>query len=205
MFRAVNNRCAVNFSELNLPISTEKAIETLEDLGFRIFSCDIVKAARSFIGKSEYKLGAKQFEAPRYVDCSSFTKWLYGRCGIWLPRRTIQQMDHGIPVTVKQLHAGDLIFKESPWGGWYKNDPKHKVGHVGICTGEGTIVHASNTKQGIIESNTKCFFDPKKFRGIRQFIPDPANTLFFKTPKHREVETSNDLFWIIVQTLGSKT
>lgn len=201
MFRAVDNRCAVNLKELDLIIPVDQAIEILEERGFRIYTCDIIELARQYVGFSRYKLGARQHQAPQIFDCSSFTKWLHGQLGIKLPRRSIQQFEFGIPIRPNYLRAGDLIFTTGKHHSWYRHDPKVNIGHVGIISGENTVIHAAGSKQGVIETHLAHFLEEQSFRGIRRIIPDPDNTLFFKTPKDREIESSDDFFWVIVQTL----
>ncbi|MBD3281800.1 hypothetical protein GF391_03580 [Candidatus Uhrbacteria bacterium] len=201
MFRAVNNRCAVDFAELKLPIPATQAIEILENRGFQLFNPDIITAARSLIGKSIYKLGAKQFQAPNLFDCSSFTKWIYGQCGIWLPRRTIQQIEYGQTIEPQNIKKGDLVFTTGKNHNWFRTNPNQNVGHVGIATDNNSVIHAANSRAGVIESSLECFLKTEKYRSIQRIITQPAVTLFFHTPPEREVETSDDFFWIIVQTL----
>lgn len=201
MFRAVGNRCAVNLTELNLPISIDMAISALNERDFRIIKVDLVKIARSCIGKAAYKLGATQEQAPKIFDCSSFTKWIYGHAGINLRRRTIQQFEQSAPIHSQNISAGDLVFKSGQRHNWFRTDPKINMGHVGIATGEGTIVHAANHGRGVTECPIEEFLDPKEFRGVGRIITDPKNTFTFETPPNREIESSDDFFWVIVQTL----
>ena len=70
---------------------------------------------------------------------------------MWLSRRTIQQIDLGIAVNPTDVMAGDLVFVTGRIN-YYQDDPAQGVGHVGIATGEGTVVHAANKREGIIES-----------------------------------------------------
>ncbi len=201
MFRAVGNHCAVNLAKLNLPISVDMAISALNERDFRIIKVDLVKIARSCIGKATYKLGATQKQAPDIFDCSSFTKWIYGHAGINLHRRTIQQFEQSSPVNQQNIHAGDLVFKSGQRHNWFRLNPKINMGHIGIATGEGTVIHAANHGRGVTECSLDEFLDPKEFRSIGRIITDPQNTLTFKTPPHREIESSDDFFWVIVQTL----
>jgi len=201
MFRAVGNRCAVNLANLNLPIPIASAIKILENRDFKIINVNLIEIARSCIGKAKYKLGATQEQAPHVFDCSSFTKWIYGHAGINLHRRTIQQYEQSSPMSKQNIRAGDLIFKSGQRHNWYRNNPKINMGHIGIATGDHTIIHATNHGRGVIESPMEEFLNPKEFRGAGRIIVDPKNTYFFETPPHREIETSDDFFWVIVQTL----
>jgi len=103
-------------------------------------------------------------------------------------------------VEFDEVVAGDLVFV-SGWIDYYFDDPWAGVGHVGIATGEGNIIHAADRKVGIVESRLKKFVGKTKFRGVRRYIPKDKEILTFETPSHREVETADDIRWIILQSL----
>lgn len=199
-YQAVGNRCAVNLKSLELPIAEQQAFEILGQKGFEKKEVDIIKIARTCIGKSQYRRGARLHETPDFFDCSSFIKWLYGQRGIWLPRRSIQQRELGEAIEPGDIVAGDIIFT-SGWIDYYLNDPSDGVGHVGIATDDGTVIHAANRKAGIVETSVEHFIVKEKFRGIRRYIPKDADVITLLTPPHREVETSDDIRWIILQSL----
>lgn len=199
-YRAVKNRCAVILDSLNLPISHEEILNILNNKGFRVVQVDITSLARQCVGTSKYQRGAKIFEAPLVFDCSSFMKWLYGMRGIWLPRRSIQQRELGEIVKITEIIAGDVVFV-SGWIDYYHDDPANGVGHVGIATGDGTLVHAANKKDGIIETSLHEFVGKDKFRGARRYIPKSAEVLTLETPADREVEIADDIRWIVLQSL----
>jgi hypothetical protein len=200
MFRAVNSRCAVDLSALDLPISNEDAVELLSRSEFRVISVDLIVLARCYVGRSAYRRGARLAEAPQTFDCSSLTKWLYAQRGIWLPRRSIQQRVCGEAVEREDIREGDLIFITGHIN-YYDHDPADGVGHVGIATGEGTVIHAANRRVGIVESSLASFFENAELRGIRRMISEPDRVVTFEIPLKREVETSDDFRWIILQRL----
>ncbi|KKQ94039.1 MAG: hypothetical protein UT20_C0041G0007, partial [Candidatus Levybacteria bacterium GW2011_GWA1_39_11] len=142
-YRAVGNRCAVILDSLHLPISHEETLIILNHKGFVLVEVDIIALARQCIGISQYRRGARPSEAPLVVDCSSFIKWLYAQRGIWLPRRSIQQRELGEVVNLDELVAGDVVFISGRID-YYHDDPANGVGHVGIATGYGTVVHAAD-------------------------------------------------------------
>ncbi len=102
-YRAVGNRCAVSLNYLRLSISHETILGILEEQKFILVKADIVELARKCIGVSKFQYGAHSYDAPSLVDCASFTKWLYGQLGIWLPRRAIQQCKLGDKIEQKKL------------------------------------------------------------------------------------------------------
>jgi hypothetical protein len=68
------------------------------------------------------------------IDCSGFTQMVYKMNGYKLPRDAYQQAEVGKTIpTLNGAQAGDLaFFAES-----------ERITHVGILTGKGTIIHAS--------------------------------------------------------------
>lgn len=198
MYRAINSLCCVDLRELNLSLTDDQAVSILLSKGFRRVNPDIVTIARSVVGKT-YRRGARLYEAPEVFDCSSLTKWLYGQVGIWLPRRAIQQRELGKVVGLSELQPGDLVFG-SGWIDRYLEDPSDGVGHVGIATSCATVVHAANKKVGVIESSIDEFVEPKKLRGVRRIVDFPA-CYFFVLPEEREIETSDDIKWVILESL----
>ncbi|WKZ24691.1 MAG: NlpC/P60 family protein [Patescibacteria group bacterium] len=200
-YRAVNNRCAVIIDHLKLPIDREMALSILKNKGFVLIEVDIIELARQCIDRSKYQRGARLCEAPNIVDCSSFIKWLYSQIGIWLPRRSIQQKELGEEISLKDLIAGDVIFT-SGYINYYQDNPKKGIGHVGIATGNNTVIHAANKRVGITEVSVSEFINKNKFRGIKRYIPKDSQITILKTPPDREIETSDDIRWVILQTLN---
>ena len=199
-YHAVGNRCAVDFGEFELPIPLEQALTILASHNFQHIEVDVVAEARNVVDIAEYRRGARLAEAPAVFDCSSLMKWLYAQSGIWLPRRSIQQREFGIPINPCDMSAGDIVFA-SGFIDYYDKDPADGVGHVGIATGDGTVIHAANRTLGIIESSFKEFVSKNKLRGIRRLIPDPEKFFVFLTPPERENEWSDDIRWVILQSL----
>lgn len=199
-FRSAQNRCAVVLSELRLPMTDVSALCILRHLGFRVLDIDMTTLARSRVGISMYRRGSRLRNAPRSFDCSSFVKWVYAKRGVWIPRRTVQQINLGSPVRLADLTAGDLVYVTGAVN-WYDIDPKQGVGHVGIATGEGTVIHAAHRRVGIVESNVSAFLRRVDLRGIRRHIIEPDKTLTLLTPRRFEVESSDDLRWILLSRL----
>ncbi|MBI2483001.1 C40 family peptidase [Candidatus Uhrbacteria bacterium] len=199
-YRAAGSRCAVILDALHLPISRETALAILTGNGFVLVEVDIVALARQCTRTSQYRRGARLSEAPANVDCSSFVKWLYAQRGIWLPRRSIQQLALGQQISPNELVAGDVVFV-SGWIDYYHDDPAHGVGHVGIATGNETIVHAAGSTVGVVETPLDQFIGKTKFRGARRYIPIDVEVLTLETPPQREVEISDDIRWIVLQSL----
>ena len=199
-YRAVGCRCAVSLDSLSLPISNQEALAILAEKGFKIVEIDIIALARHCIGNSQYRRGARMVEAPKIVDCSSFIKWLYAQRGIWLPRRSIQQREIGENIPLEQIDGGDVVFVSGHID-YYYTDPEDGVGHVGIATNAGSVIHAANRKSDVVETPLSSFIGKTKFRGVRRYIPKNIDVLTLETPKNREVEIADDIRWIILQSL----
>lgn len=199
-YHAVGNKCAVDFEKLNLPISKSDALEILCQRGFRVVDVDLVALARKCVGGSFYRRGAPFYQAPFTVDCSTLTKWVYAKAGIWLPRHSIDQRAMGQAVAVNQIEPGDLVFTAGAVSYWYHN-PANGVGHVGLATGAGTVIHAANKKRGVVEEELGSFTGRQNnYREARRV--KVVTTVTLECPSNRVVEWSGEIRNIIVQNLG---
>lgn len=91
-----------------------------------------------------YEFGAS-VGSTRTFDCSSFTKHVYGKHGISLPRTSRQQAKVGSYVSKSNLRKGDLLFFSTA-------SSRGKVAHVGIYAGNGKILHTYG-KPGVTYSD----------------------------------------------------
>ena len=90
------------------------------------------------------------------IDCSGLVQIMFRTVGIWLPRDAYQQANEGVDVDFVQVaEAGDLAFFSNAEG---------RINHVGICTGDGFIIHASGTvrkdkldQEGIYNQESKRY------------------------------------------------
>ena len=70
------------------------------------------------------------------LDCSGLTQLVYELLGIRLPRDADQQAKALPPVpSWEELRPGDLLFYP---------------GHVGLWVGDGTVIHASSPRGGVV-------------------------------------------------------
>jgi len=93
----------------------------------------IVELGRGFMN-APYLWGGRSFYG---IDCSGFVQVVYKVAGIFLPRDASQQINFGESLNlVEEARPGDLAF--------FDDDEGHIV-HVGICLGDGRILHASGS------------------------------------------------------------
>ena len=101
------------------------------------FGPALVERARSYVGKLRYVYGG--YSLVTGTDCSGFTKLLFAEFGIDLPRGTGDQLAAGTRIPADQVRPGDLVFWANGSG---------RIYHVGIISGNGMFIHASNTARG---------------------------------------------------------
>lgn len=105
---------------------------------------EIVSYALKFVG-NPYVWGGESLT--RGADCSGFVQAIYADFGYSIPRVSSDQAaSAGKKVSEGELKPGDLIF--------YANSNGH-VNHVAMYIGNGMIVQAANSRQGIITSSYK--------------------------------------------------
>ena len=200
-FYAVDGLCAVDLNSFNLPVTEDEALAILTSKGFKVADVDIIIEARKLIGRTNYKFGAKLLESPGLVDCSGFVKNIYGSIGVWVPRRTIQQFTFGLEVNEECLVKGDLIFAQGRVASYYLDDPSEKIGHVAIFTGKNSVIEATDAIGGVGETDLDDFLAERKIRGFRRIIPDCKKIITLICPPAREIEQSDDIKWVILQSL----
>ncbi|RUS49045.1 C40 family peptidase [Cohnella sp. AR92] len=92
----------------------------------------IIALAESLKGKVTYKFNVNN-SSKLIFDCSSFTKYVFGKYGVSLPWSSQKQSKAGTYVSKSNLKKGDLIFLSVGKPG--------VVNHVGIYIGNGKFIH----------------------------------------------------------------
>lgn len=95
----------------------------------------VVSYASQFVG-NPYVYGGSSLT--NGTDCSGFVMSVYSAFGVGLPHSSSAMRSVGYGVDVNSMQAGDIVCYS---------------GHVGIYTGNGTIVNALNTSSGITYTN----------------------------------------------------
>nr|WP_188992360.1 C40 family peptidase [Paenibacillus nasutitermitis] len=115
----------------------------------------IVSNAKKYMGV-KYRFGASTSTTTSF-DCSSFTKRVFSKVGIKLPRTSKQQSKVGKYVSKSKLRVGDLVFFYSP------------IHHVGIYIGNGKVIHTYG-KPGVTVSSIKSGWWSKHYTTARRVL-----------------------------------
>jgi cell wall-associated NlpC family hydrolase len=82
------------------------------------------------------------------TDCSGFVQYIYKKFDVNLPRSSSEQAQEGkvaaYTMDFAKLIPGDLLFF---------SQGKRRVGHVGIYLGEGKMIHAADSRHGVVVSD----------------------------------------------------
>ena len=89
------------------------------------------------------------------IDCSGLVQVVFRQHGVWLPRDAREQVLTGKVVELNDIKGGDLAFFSNAEG---------RVVHVGICMGNGEIIHSSGsvridklTEEGIFNRERNAY------------------------------------------------
>lgn len=119
-------------------------------------SNNVVQVAESYEG-SRYVSGGS---SPSGFDCSGFTQYVYGKCGITLSRTSYTQATQGTAVGKSELQPGDLLLFH-----YYGSS---SIGHVGIYVGNGKFIHAANSNRGVVYDSIESGYYADNYAGARR-------------------------------------
>jgi len=109
----------------------------------------------------DYKYGGKS--PVTGFDCSGLVAHVYREAwGVQLPLNAKGQSEVGMPVSLAELQAGDLVFYDTL---------KRPYSHVGIYMGDGKFVHAPKTGAQVRVESVKSAYWVQRFNGARRIEP----------------------------------
>jgi cell wall-associated NlpC family hydrolase len=151
IFPAANMRGFRN-GQLVLGATTFSFNEPLQKPPHPATGADLIASARVYLN-APYLWGGRTMAG---IDCSGFTQNVFKQNGIALHRDAAMQATLGETIhLIWEAKAGDLAFFDNAEG---------DITHVGIITGEGTIIHASGfvrtddiDHQGIFDTTSRKY------------------------------------------------
>ena len=108
----------------------------------------VIQTAMRYVGVP-YVFGGT---TPNGFDCSGFTRYVFARGGIGLPRMADEQYEFGQPVGRSSLQPGDLV---------YFTTYAYGVSHVGIYLGEGKFISATSSRGVAIDWLDSSYWGPR--------------------------------------------
>ncbi|WP_407944636.1 C40 family peptidase [Paenibacillus swuensis] len=121
----------------------------------------VISIGKKYLGVN-YQFGAPT-GSTRTFDCSSFTKHVYKKVGVSLPRISKDQAKKGYKVAKSNLKKGDLVFF---WG----RNGKGRVAHVAIYAGNNKILHTYKRGIGVTYSSLNSSYWKKHYVTARRVV-----------------------------------
>ena len=116
----------------------------------------IVEYAMQYLG-NVYVHGGKSLDSG--TDCSGFTCFIYADFGYSISRTPSGQLSSaGRSIDYSEIQPGDIIC--------YSSNGGRSCTHVGLYIGDGQIIHAANSRKGVIISNA----DYSTIMGVKNVI-----------------------------------
>ena len=102
-------------------------------------------AAARVLNTADQYVGVKYVwggSTPKGFDCSGFTKYVFAKNGVALPRTSREQVraGDGVPLDFDSMRPGDLLLFA---------EPGEAISHVAIYVGSGRIIHSSSALGGV--------------------------------------------------------
>lgn len=117
---------------------------------------EVVAYAKQFLGTSYVYAGN---DLRNGVDCSGFTKLVYGHFGISLPRTAAAQHKKGTPISYDELLPGDLCTTV------YDDPSMPYTGHAAIYMGNNMVINAL-PGEGVVITNLDNLIGDYSFHRI---------------------------------------
>ena len=128
----------------------------------------LVLIARRALGRP-YLRTALTDNAPDFYNCLSLICWALRQVGIEvLPRfRCLSTVGEHV-ADLGDLSGGEILFT-SGQRNWYRG-----MGHVGLATGTGTVIHACYKQRQVVEVSLSKFMQGRELRCARRISQEVA-------------------------------
>jgi len=118
----------------------------------------VVREASRFLG-APYRNGGTSAKG---LDCSGLVVAVYQKFGIAIPRTSHEQAKFGVKVDRSGLEPGDLVF--------FRTSGTTKISHVGIYSGDGEFIHASNRTRRVQYDRLDNRYFKKRYATARRIL-----------------------------------
>ncbi|HYO70242.1 MAG TPA: C40 family peptidase [Archangium sp.] len=137
--------CGQGVEETPAPAPEQAATEEAGQVSSELTAsrAEVMDFARTWLG-TPYSRNTCSREG---VDCSCFTKKVFGHFGKTLPDDPVLQWNYGRRIDRSELRNGDLVF--------FKEGGSNVITHVGIYSGNGEIIHASTYFGRVVEKEMR--------------------------------------------------
>ena len=106
-------------------------------------------------------------DTPAGFDCSGFTRYVFDRHGVRLPRQAADQYEVGARVDRDDVRAGDLVFFSTIASG---------ASHVGVALGDDEFVHAPSERGVVRVERLSGSYWAQRWLGARRVIGHEPDT-----------------------------
>ena len=120
---------------------------------------EIVEYAKTLLG-CKYVAGGTN--PSKGFDCSGFTQYVFKHFGISLNRASTAQINNGKAVDKSDLQPGDILI--------FKNRANNAIGHVAIYIGNNQMIHAANSKTGVIIGKINDSYYGPRYVAARRLV-----------------------------------
>ena len=125
----------------------------------------LLAKARHYLN-TPYKRGGS-LQHGNATDCSGFVQYIYKSFDVRLPRSSSEQAQEGkvaaCTMDFAKLIPGDLLFFSLG---------RRRVGHVGIYLGEGKMIHAADSRHGVVVSDLRKPYYRGKFVVAKRILKE---------------------------------
>lgn len=210
-FHTINGLGLINWLVYkDFGMSLAQVLDVLRNLlGFIHVAVDLNEEAEKLVGTSVYERRAPPSEAPDKGDCSSLIYYLFALIGVEVHPRAISLRDRYTRIDLDEIRGGDLVFASGKYG-YFDVNPSDKVGHVGLVTNDGNVIHAFNPDPeadpplpAIHKHSLREFFEGREPRGASRILPAVQNRIVLKIPDGMVLPYSADVRWMFCSTFAT--